>query len=209
MKVLDTRRYMRILLYVLIFIKLCVILFAWMRRTDRAESLQYTPSSQTEQTTSGMSTVTDTNSPYYGLPVDAPLHPIQLVHVNRETSDFIRYSKAELPPREEAFLQTILNAQQEMNRKYAEENKRLESDPHHAHKINWFLYKSQTRLNAFVIQEIHAYLKKYYPEGAPFASWTSILISDIKNLRIDKIGPYLVKEFEPEDSEREGPAPDK
>ena len=190
-KALDTSRYKRSILYVLIFIKLCVILFAWMRRSERTSHMQHMPSVQTK------ALVTDASSPYYGLPVGAPLHPIQLVHFNRETCDFIRYSKAELPPREEAFLQKILSAQQEMNREYNEENKRLESDPDHAHKINWFLYKSQTKLNAMVIQEIHSYLNKYYPDGDPYASWTAMLIAKIEELRVEDIRPILKKEFEP------------
>lgn len=190
-KALDTSRYKRSILYVLIFIKLCVILFAWMRRAERTSHMQHMPSVQTK------ALVTDASSPYYGLPVGAPLHPIQLVHYNPNTCDFIRYSKAELPPREEAFLQKILSAQQEMNRKYNEENKRLESDPDHAHKINWFLYKSQTKLNAMVIQEIHSYLNKYYPDGDPYASWTAMLIAKIEELRVEDIRPILKKEFEP------------
>lgn len=190
-KALDTSRYKRSILYVLIFIKLCVILFAWMRRAERTSHMQHMPSVQTK------ALVTDASSPYHGLPVGAPLHPIQLVHFNRETCDFIRYSKEELPPREEAFLQKILSAQQEMNRKYNEENKRLESDPDHAHKINWFLYKSQTKLNAMVIQEIHSYLNKYYPDGDPYASWTAMLIAKIEELRVEDIRPILKKEFEP------------
>lgn len=196
-KALDTSRYKRSILYVLIFIKLCVILFAWMRRAERTTSISPKSSTQTEQKVHRKPLVMDTSSPYYGLPVGAPLHPIQLVHFNRETCDFIRYSKEELPPREEAFLQKILTAQQEMYRKYNEENKRLESDPDHAHKINWFIYKLQTKLNAMVIQDIHSYLNKYYPDGDPYASWTAMLIAKIEELRVEDIRPILKKEFEP------------
>ena len=196
-KALDTSRYKRSILYVLIFIKLCVILFAWMRRAERTTSIPPKSSIQTEQKPPRKPLVMDTSSPYYGLPVGAPLHPIQLVHYDRETCDFIRYNKEELPPREEAFLQKILSAQQEMNRKYDEEYERLRNDPDGAHKINWFLYKSQTKLNAMVIQEIHSYLNKYYPDGDPYASWTAMLIAKIEELRVDQIRPILLREYEP------------
>ena len=201
MKALDTRRYKRILLYTLIFIKLCVIIFAWIRRAERMAGMQAMSSTQPEQAQPRKALVTDTSSPYYGLPVGAPLHPAQLVHYDKETCDFIRYSKAELQPREEEFLQKILSAQQEMNRKYDEEDKRLRSDPDHAHKINWILYKLQTKLNDLVIQEIHSYLNKYYPDGDPYAILTAVLISDIANLRVNQIRPILKKEFEPIESE--------
>ena len=88
-----------------------------------------------------------------------------------------------------------------MNRKYDEEDKRLRSDPDHAHKINWILYKLQTKLNDLVIQEIHSYLNKYYPDGDPYAILTAVLISDIANLRVNLIRPILKKEFEPIESE--------
>ncbi|MBR5878301.1 MAG: serine/threonine protein kinase [Akkermansia sp.] len=196
-KALDSRRYKRLLLYTLIFIKLCVIIFAWIRRAERTAGMQPTSSTQPVQATPRKALVTDTRSPYYGLPVGAPLHPTQLVHYDKETCDFIRYSKAELAPREEEFLQKILTAQQEMNRKYDEEDKRLKSDPDHAHKINWVLYKLQTKLNDLVIQEIHSYLNKYYPDGDPYASLTALLISDISNLRVNLIRPLLKIEYEP------------
>ena len=201
-KTLDTGRYKRILLYTLIFIKLCVIILAWIRRAERTESMQAMNSTQLAvQTPTRKALVTDPSSPYCGLPVGAPLHPIQLVHYNKDTCDFIRYSKAELAPREEEFLQKILSAQQEMNRKYDEEDKRLKSDPDHAHKINWILYKLQTKLNNMVIQEIYSYLNKYYPEGDPYASMTAILVSNISNLKVNLIRPILKKEFEPIESE--------
>ncbi len=196
-KALDTRRYKRLLLNTLIFITLCVILFAWIRRAERTTSITPRSSTQTEQKVHRKPLVMDTSSPYYGLPVGAPLNPIQLVHFNRETCDFIRYNKAELPPREETFLQKILSAQQEVKRKYDEEYERLRNAPDGAHKINWFLYKSQTKLNAMVIQEIHSNLNKYYPDGAPYASWTTMQISKIERLRVDLIRPILKKEFEP------------
>lgn len=196
-KALDTSRYKRILLYILMLTTLCISLFAWTRRAERKTSVQPMNSTQAEQTRPRKPLVTDTSSPYYGLPVGAPLHPIQLVRYNPDTCDFIRNSNEGLPPREEAFLQKILSAQQEMNREYDEETKRLQSDPDFANKINRFLYKRQTKLNTMVIQEIHSYLNKYYPDGDPYASWTAILISNISELRVNLIRPILEKEFEP------------
>lgn len=141
--------------------------------------------------------VNDANSPYHGLPEGAPLHPIQLVHFDNDTCDFIRFSKAELPPREEALVQTILNAQQEFDKNYEAADKRLKGDPNYAHKMNWFLYKAQTQLNNKVIQEIHNYLNQYYPEGDPYSSWTMLLIANIRELRVCLIRPLLQPEYEP------------
>ena len=130
-------------------------------------------------------------------PLLIPLHPIQLVHFDNDTCDFIRFSKAELPPREEALVQTILNAQQEFDKNYEAADKRLKGDPNYAHKMNWFLYKAQTQLNNKVIQEIHNYLNQYYPEGDPYSSWTMLLIANIRELRVCLIRPLLQPEYEP------------
>ena len=96
-------------------------------------------------------------------------------------------------------MQSILDAQQDFDKKYDAENKRLRNDPQHAHKMNWFLYKAQTKLNALVIQKIHNYLNQYYPKGDPYASWTMILISNVRELRVDLIRPLLMPEFEPKE----------
>ena len=197
-KALDTRRYRKSILYLLIAINLVVIPAVWLRRPHGVTPHpNQTAAEQTAKKPHARPTVTDPKSPYHGLPVGAPLHPIQLVHFDNDTCDFIRFSKAELPPREEALVRTILNAQQEFDKNYEMEVERLKDDPNRAHKINWFIYKAQTQLNAKVIQEIHDYLNKYYPEGDPYASWTMLLLSNIRELRVDLIRPLLQPEYEP------------
>lgn len=190
-KDLEARPLRRFGLYLLILLTLGGMYLVWQSREQQVK-----PPASTQ---AGMELVQDPDSPYNGLPVGAPLHPIQLVHYDNDTCNFIRFSNAALPPREEAFVQSILDAQQDFDKKYEAENKRLRDDPQYAHKINWFLYKAQTKLNALVIQKIHNYLNQYYPEGDPYASWTMILISNVRELRVDLIRPLLKPEFKPEE----------
>lgn len=140
--------------------------------------------------------VSTPGSPYYGLPAGAPLHPVQLVHYDSNGS-LKRFSNATLPPREEAFLQRILAAQEKCDADYKKASEEQTHDEASTHRLNWKAYKLQEELNNTVSQEIINYLTTHYQGNDPYPEWTQTLISLVREMNLELYKPILKSEFEP------------
>lgn len=140
--------------------------------------------------------VSTPGSPYYGLPPGAPLHPVQLVHYDSNGS-LKRFSDATLPPREEAFLQRILAAQEKCDADYKKASEERAHDEAGTHRLNWKAYKLQEELNKTVSQEIINYLTTHYQGNDPYPEWSQTLISLVREMNLELYRPILKPEFEP------------
>ncbi len=189
---------------ILICIALFVILLPWSGPEEPQPAPQpeesTNPEGNKQKAAPGtkMELVNEPGSPYNGLPVGAPMHPIQLVQHNAQ-GKLIRYKEEKLPPREEKFLSTIVAAQEKRDRAYKEAAERLKNDEHSAEKLNWTAYKLQEELNTKVIHEIRSYLAEHYASGDPYAFWTAVLISQVKDTVLRNLRPILNPDFEPKD----------
>lgn len=153
----------------------------------------YYPSQET-----AVKLVNDTNSPYHGLPEGAPLHPVQLVFYD-DNEHLKRYNDSPLPPREEAFLQRILAAQEQYDKDWQEADSKPRKDDAAIHRMNWTTYKLQEKLNNTVAQEIENYIALHYPSGDPYPEWTQTLIALVKETKLYLFRPILKPEYEPKD----------
>lgn len=57
----------------------------------------------------------------------------------------------------------------------------------------------QEELNTKVVHEIRSYLAEHYASGAPYAFWTAVLISQVKDTVLRNLRPILNPDFEPKD----------
>lgn len=137
-------------------------------------------------------------SPYHGLPVGAPLHPIQMVHYG-EIGQLIRYNNAKLAPAEEAFVSALLEAQKRNDEAYNAAQQKYKDSEGYAHKLNWVAYMEQKKLNNFVVELINSYMKEHYRTGDPYAQYTQMLIDQVREANLAPYRPILNPNYRPSD----------
>lgn len=122
---------------------------------------------------------------------DLPMHPIKLVHYNAD-GFLTRRDSSPLPPREEAFVSTLLTIQQEyydswkkLADKYRSENGLSTSD------FNKQVYQLQEQVNNKAAAQIEQYLQTHYHGKDPYAEWTQILIDIVKTQNLEQLRMYM------------------
>lgn len=120
-----------------------------------------------------------------------PMHPIKLVHYNAD-GFLARKDSSPLPPREEAFVSTLLTIQQEYHDswkkladKYRSENGLSTSD------FNKQVYQLQEQVNNKAAAQIEQYLQTHYHGKDPYAEWTQILIDIVKTQNLEQLRMYM------------------
>ena len=123
-------------------------------------------------------------------------HALQLVHHN-DAKQFYRYSEEVLPPREEALVQAVLQAQQEYDAQLPALEKQYEAERTakntlRTHKRQYArLFRLRKALNDKVALLIRDYVATNYPDGDPYAEWTELLIAHVQELGLGHLRPLV------------------